>query len=390
MNKPLNIAMLVDTYGTNTNGTTISAKRFTEALRKRGHTVNIITGSPAEDEFTHTTGYNKLPILYQLSRSQGMFIAKSNKKILTKVIKESDIVHFLLPFSIQRKGKKISDKFNIPSTAAFHLQPENITSTLYLEKYNKLNQYIYSYFKRYYNKFNHVHCPSKMIANKLKENDYNAKLHIISNGVDCRFTPRMVEKPEKLKDKFIILMIGRLSREKRQDLIIRAVKELSFEKEVQIIFAGKGPWKNSLIEESEGLTNKPIIDFYSQKELHDIINYSDLYVHASDVEIEAISCIEAFSCGLVPIISDSVISATNQFALTKHNLFEASDAHSLCEKITYLYNQPELVKQLSKQYIEYAETYKMEKSILEIERMFYETIQEYEERYNSIEKTKLL
>lgn len=377
MNKPLNITMLVDTYGLNTNGITISTKRFTEALRKRGHTVNIITGSPANDEFTYSTGYNKLPILYQLSRSQGMFIARSNKKILTEIIKKSDIVHYLLPFSLQRKGKKISDKLSIPSTAAFHLQPENITSTLYLNRFDKLNQYIYSYFKRYYNKFNHIHCPSEMIANKLIENDYRAKLHIISNGVDAQFVPKVINKPASLKEKYIILMIGRLSREKRQDLIIKAVKKLSFEKEVQIIFAGKGPWKNALVEEAQGLTNQPIFNFYSQDDLHDLINYSDLYVHASDVEIEAISCIEAFSCGLVPIISDSESSATNQFALTKHNLFNAANPTSLSEKIDYLHNHPELVKSLSQDYIEYAEIYKMEKSIVEIEKMFYETIGEY-------------
>jgi len=178
--------------------------------------------------------------------------------------------------------------------------------------------------------------------------------------------------------KYIILMIGRLSREKRQDLIIKAVKNLTFEKDVQIIFAGKGPWRNALIEESRGLSNQPIFDFFSQSELHDIINYSDLYVHASDVEIEAISCIEAFSCGLVPIISNSENSATNQFALSEHNLFNASDSNSLADKITYLYENPERVLSLSKEYIEYAESYKMEVSILEIEKMFYETIKEYD------------
>lgn len=381
MNNKLRITMVIDTYGVSTNGTTISAMRSVDELRERGHIVNVITGSPSSDENTHSTGYNKFPILYQLSKSQGMLIAKNNEKILNDVIKESDIVHFYLPFRIQKKGRIISERLQIPSSAAFHLQPENITSTLYLEKFKKINEYIYRYFKLYFDKFDHIHCPSDMIANMLREHGYKSKLHVISNGVDSKFKPKNVSKPDVLKDKYIILMIGRLSREKRQDLIINAVKSLPFEKDVQIILAGKGPWKNTLIKESLGLTNPPIISFYPQDTLIDIINYSDLYVHASDFEIEAISCIEAFSCGLVPIISNSITSATNQFALTEHNLFDKADSKSLAEKIKYLYNNQELVERLSHDYIEYAKSFQLENSIDALEKMFYETIDDFNKKH---------
>lgn len=378
MIKPLRITIVVDTYGVSTNGTTISAMRCAVALRERGHRVNVITGSPPMDEYTFTTGYNKLPILYQLSKSQGMLIAKSNKKLLKRIFKDSDIVHFLLPFKIQKEGKKISDILNIPSCSAFHLQPENITSTLHLNKFKSLNEYIYRFFRRYYNKFDHIHCPSKMIADIITEHGYTAKLHVISNGVDPKFIRREISKPDNLKDKFIILMIGRLSREKRQDLIIDAVKKLEFEQKVQIIFAGKGPWRTSLEKESKGLTNPPIMEFFTQDDLIEVINYSDLFIHASDIDIEAIACIEAFSCGLVPIISDSKNSATKQFALTEHNLFIASNSDSMAKKISYLHSHQEVAVQLSQDYIEYSKSFRLESSVIALEEMFYETINDYE------------
>jgi hypothetical protein len=59
------------------------------------------------------------------------------------------------------------------------------------------------------------------------------------------------------------------------------------------------------------------------KELVKMINMSDLYVHTSEVEIEAISCLEALSCGIVPVINDSSKSATRTFALSEKNLFQA-------------------------------------------------------------------
>ena len=42
-------------------------------------------------------------------------------------------------------------------------------------------------------------------------------------------------------------------------------------------------------------------------------------MHSADAEIEAISCIEAFACGNVPIIANSPNSATKQFALVKES-----------------------------------------------------------------------
>ena len=46
-----------------------------------------------------------------------------------------------------------------------------------------------------------------------------------------------------------------------------------------------------------------------------------------DAEIEAIACIEAFSCGLVPVIAGSEQSATPQFALDERSLFNAGRPH---------------------------------------------------------------
>lgn len=372
------ITLIVDSYAQASNGTTMTTRRFAEILMRHGHTVRIAasTVDNIESENAFELGIRKTPILYQVAKSQGFIFAKKNKRIIEDAIKGSDVVHFLLPFSCQRYGKKVCDKLGIPSTAAFHLQPENITSTIRLNKITIANEFIYDKFRKFYNKFGHVHCPSDMIAGQLKEHGYTAKLHVISNGVCEAFKKRPSEKPEELKDKFIILMIGRLSVEKRQDLIINAVKNSKYEKDIQIILAGKGPWHNYLESIGKDLTNKPIFGFYTQEELIDVINYSDLYVHSSDAEIEAISCMEAFTCGLVPIISDSKISATNQFALGEENLFAHGDYNSLKEKIEYYIENPLEKESRSQEYIEYAKQYTIDNCVSQLEEVFKEAIKE--------------
>ena len=372
------ITLIVDSYAQASNGTTMTTRRFAEVLMKHGHTVKIAASTVDNIDPDHAfeLGVSKIPVLYQVSKSQGFIFAKKNKKVLKEAIAGSDVVHFLLPFGCQRLGKKLCDKAGIATTAAFHLQPENITSTLHLNKLHSLNNMLYRKFKRFYNKFTHIHCPSDMIAGQLIDHGYKAKLHVISNGVSEVFKKKQVERPAELKDKYIILMVGRYSVEKRQDLIINAIAESKYESKIQLILAGKGPWKGHLESLGEKLTNKPIFGFYNESELIDLINYSDLYVHASDAEIEAISCMEAFTCGLVPIISDSKISATNQFALDEHNLFEHGNHLSLLEKIEYYMEHPEEKEKRSQEYIEYAKQYSIDNCVKQLEDVFELAIKE--------------
>jgi glycosyltransferase involved in cell wall biosynthesis len=130
-------------------------------------------------------------------------------------------------------------------------------------------------------------------------------------------------------------MVGRYSREKRQDVLIAAVRKSRYADRIQLVLAGKGPTRGHYARLGKKLKNKPIMQFYSQAELIKIMNSSDLYVHPSDAEIEGISAMEAMACGLVPVISDSKLSATHQYALCPESLFKAGDAASLAEKIDY-------------------------------------------------------
>ena len=368
------ITLVMDQYGDANNGTTMTARRFAKILTNHGHTVRVLCGSNIDGPNIYSTGYVHVPVFQWLITSQGMAFAKVNKKVIFDAVNGADIVHFLLPFRLSQKTKKICDKLNIPTTAAFHCQPENITYTLHMGKSKFANSVLYFFFRKFYNRFNDIHCPSIMIEQQLLKHNYKASTHVISNGVIPGFYKKPVDKPINLKDKFIILMIGRYSREKRQDLIINATLNSENEKDIQLIFAGSGPWEKYLKKISNKLTNKPIFGFYSSKELLNIINYSDLYIHASDAEIEAISCIESFTCGLVPVISDSPMSATNQFALRESNLFKAGDYLSLRDKIDFWIKHEKEKNNCSKEYINYSVKFQIENCVLALEKVFEDVV----------------
>jgi len=374
----MNIVFVIDEFGKSGNGTSISALRMAENLRERGHRVRVVSGTAPGEDNVYLTGIKRYPLLYRLCKAQGMFLAKADEDVLKEAFEDADVVHYFLPFALCRRGKRIADAMGIPSTAAFHVQPENITSTLYLNRLQPINEWLYSKFRGFFDQFDHVHCPSEMIKDQLRSRYYRAKMHVISNGVSPEFRPKTVLKPQAFQGKTVALMVGRLSREKRQDLILKAVAKSPYQQDIQVVFAGRGPWRKKLEKMGKRLHNAPKFLYCTQEELIDLMNVADLYIHASDIEIEAISCIEAFSCGLVPIISDSPVSATNQFALSEDNLFQAGNSDDLEAKMRHLLENPKKKAALSKYYLKYAQNFRVKESVDKFENMLEEAIALYE------------
>ncbi len=380
----MTITIIMDQYGDKSNGTTATAMHLAATMREHGHTVRIVTSMEGvEEENVYVVPKRTFPLVMKFIRSQGMEFGKPDESILIDAIRGADLVHFYLPFKLEKVGKQIADKLGVASTAAFHVQPENITSSVKCGKIKPLNDAIYRGFKSFYNRFSHIHCPSKMLADILDAHGYTAHKHVISNGFNDFFHKVESVRPKEFEGKYVITMSGRLSREKRQDLIIEAAASSKYRDNIRLVFCGRGPWEKKLKKLAEKLLpegSQPVFKFCSQEELRDVICYSDLYVHASDAEIEAISCMEAFACGLVPVISDSPTTATKQFALDERNLFRAGDAESLRDKIDYFIEHPEEKDELSAKYIEYSQRYRVENCVLEMEKMFETVISENSEK----------
>ncbi len=384
----MKITLVADVYGEVNNGTSITARRLMENLKKRGHEVKIISAYPESDIVLPKRKF--IAFNNYIEKTNGVSFADIDEEKLRQGISDSDVVHFLLPFKVCRKGLEIARELHIPFTTAFHCQPENITSHIGLKNWSLPNKFIYKKFLRsFYKNAEFIHCPSKLIADELDKNGYKAKKYVISNGVIPKFTPMEIKKPKELEDKICILFIGRYSKEKRHDLLIKAVNNSKYRDKIQLFFAGNGPLKKKIEKLGNTLPNKPILKFFQTEELHKIINYADLYVHPSDIEIEAISCIEAFTCGKVPIISNSKRSATKQFALSENNLFEAGNPKSLAEKIDYWIEHPQEVEEYSKKYVEYSKEFSIENSIDKMEQMFYDAVEFYKEYYAKLPKVKL-
>ena len=383
----MKILLVIDTYDTNNNGTSISAQRFAAVLREHGNEVRILTtGEPAPDKFVLKEF--KVPLFNDLIHSHGFQFAQVDLDIIREAVEWADIVHCMMPFALETATKLIADQMHKPSTAAFHIQPENLTSSIGLGKAEWLNDRFYYTFRfLLYQHFNHIHVPSQFMADELIKRGYKAKIHVISNGIDPDFITAGQRKLSNsdgghtsLSDGSLItiVMVGRLSGEKRQDVIINAVPFSKYADRIQLVFAGKGPKYDEYVELGKQLKNPPQFVFLSKPELIDLLLHTDLYVHASDMESEAISCIEAFATGLVPVIANSEDSATPQFALDGRSLFAPGRPKDLARAIDWWFDHPDEKAKMEREYAEAAKNYDIDTSVRLCEQMFREAIEETE------------
>lgn len=372
------ITLVSDTFIQRNNGTSISAGRFARQLVLRGHTVRVVTyGDPKESGVDEHTGLHMyyvselwLPLVTRLAHRQNTLVAFPDRKVLLAAISGADAVHIYQAWPLGGAARSVARRLGVPCVAAFHIQPENITWNLSLGWCRPAAHFAYFLMKvLFYRRFNHIHCPSLMIAAQLRKHGYKAWLHVISNGVHPDFCPD--GRVEKFDDgKFHVVMVGRFSPEKRQDVLLRAVIRSRHADKIQIHLAGCGPREKRLRKLGDKLPNLPKFSYHDQSSLIHLLRRCHLYVHASDIEIEGMGCTEAFSCGLVPVISNSALSATGQFALGKLNLFRSGDPDDLAQRLDYWIEHPQELRDAGAAYAERGRSYALDKCVREMERVY--------------------
>lgn len=369
----MKIVIVIDLIDLKTNGSVMTALRFAEGLKTRGHEVRIVAIG-ADGEKDCCLKERHIPIVTPVSAKNQIKFGKFEKEKIKKTFEGADIVHFIFPFKLEKKCKKLADEMGIPTTAAFHVQPENFSYNMKMGNCRPLCDFLYSlFYRRFYKDFRRIHCPSAVIARQLEAHGYGAELYVISNGYDKDFVP-----PEKKleNEKFEVVMVGRLSPEKNQKVLISAVAKCRYRDKIHLTLLGNGPKKKALIKQAENSGVDISFGFLPKNELIAKLQQCDLYVHSAKVETEAIACIEAIACGLVPVIADSKYSATPQFALDKRSLFENDNADSLARKLEYWYENADERKRMSAAYAKSAYKYSLESSLDKAERMFIDEINE--------------
>jgi len=111
------------------------------------------------------------------------------------------------------------------------------------------------------------------------------------------------------------------------------------------------------------LPNPAFFEYVSQEKLISLFNTADLFIHASEIELEGMAVLEAIGCGLPALISDAKHSASTQFALNDEFLFSAGNVDSLVSKLDYWIAHEAELQASKSAYLERAQAYAFDVSV---------------------------
>lgn len=355
--RPLTIAMVVDTSGNRGNGTSNSALQWAEELKRQGHTVRLVgVGAPE-----YPARVNHVPLVSWVAKKQQMQFAEPSDTLFRTAFQGVDVVHIYTPFRFGQHACKVAKQMGIAVTAGYHVQPENITYSAGPLKYIPgIDSFIYWLFNLWlYRKIDHVHVPTELGASLLRSHGYKSKLHVISNGYEARFTPKTQRDAGKSAPvPFRIVASGRLTNEKNHVALIQAVARCRHAQDIELTIAGTGPLKKKLQRLASRLLSRPAsIGFHKNAEMPALLRSGDLLVHPSIADLESVSVIEGMAAGLVPVIASSPLSAAGQFALRDESLFPVDDVEALARRIDWWIDHPDELSKWSEIYAEHTKEY---------------------------------
>jgi glycosyltransferase involved in cell wall biosynthesis len=309
----MRIAFFTDTYRPQVNGVVTSIDNFAAELRRLGHNVEIF--SPSSDGYP---GFPSIPFVpypeYRIGFPSINQISRFRRK-------KFDIVHIHTPISIGAIGLGMAKHLKIPAVFTLHtLLPEYLhyvqLSGLYkLLRIGVMNRLafletsaknlVWQYCVRFCNSTNAVIAPSDEITAILKERGVIKPVYTVPTGVSAFNTIKKKSLPKTPT----ILHVGRITKEKRINVIVDALSKLP--QNVRLIIASDGPYRIDLERyvKARGLEERVCFTGYvSHTRLESLYRHAGVFAIASKTETQAIVLAEAAATGLPIVAVDSPVT----------------------------------------------------------------------------------
>jgi glycosyltransferase involved in cell wall biosynthesis len=353
----LRIAYVADTLYSASGGGILAGQQVVERLR-RDHDIVAI----ASDGDVHVPAL-RLPL--RAITEMHFVIAKPDRRVLRSAIEGTDVVHLQFPFWLSFAALEEARALGVPVVAAFHVQPENVLMNLGIQSRwasDALYQWI---IKSLYSKVDAVICPTAFAEEKLRSHGLRTRTIVISNGVPPDVAAAHLRRRRQADPAapFFILAVGRLAKEKREDVIIEAVRRSRYSDKIRLVLAGGGPLQHELEHQADALPHGASIGFVPRETLLGYFADADLFIHASEVELEGMAVLEAMSAGLPVLVAQAPESAASGFALNDDFRFPAGDTATLSARIDALIEDRAKLAQASEAYRSRAHAFDFEASI---------------------------
>lgn len=204
-----------------------------------------------------------------------------------------------------------------------------------LATYHQFRESNFGLFSKVINRsWDHIICDSQNVKNRLVKS-YKlspSKITVVHNGVPSYLKPakkdKTLIKKLGLEGKIVLLFMGLFIKRKNPLFLLDVLKNLR-NKNVVLIFLGRGPLKSEIQKKAENLSIVDQIRIFNPiygREKNKIHNLTDIFVHPSIDEGFALAPLEAMACAKPVVItkgysaSEAVQDGINGYLCDSNNV----------------------------------------------------------------------
>jgi glycosyltransferase involved in cell wall biosynthesis len=364
----MRIVQIAPYYPPHLGGMENTARKISEHLAKKGHKVEVFT--------SYKSKFGKK--------------LQSTKNVKINYLKTWEFGHTPVMLSLFSKLMHLSKNSIVHVHATHAFTPEVVYLVSKLKGFNYvvhlhgeikptgklgflLSPYQKSIFKRFLKKASKIIVLTEeyknFFANNYKIN--KEKIRVVPNGLNESF---LQDRIKKSSHKSNLLYVGRLSKEKNVDVLIKAISLLKNKIIFNIVGDGEKRKEMEDLIRSKNLNNVIMKGRKNGKTLLNLYKKSDIFLLASNSEGLPTVVLEAMASG-IPVIASNVRGIRE---LVKNNgiLVDPPTPENFAKEINKLIENKRLSKKLSKLGKIKARKFNWNKSISKLESIYKEVLNE--------------
>ena len=384
----MKILMLSHGYPPVISGVTLVVQKVAREMVRRDHQVTVVTASDRGSEYQdHDEGVE----LIRVGSAPNPFWSEGRLPLLSYDGLQ-EIVSDLQPDVINTHDSGLlgaqlyrleHEKGHVPEILTCHYLPRYVTH--YLSIVDAVEEVVediaWEVSIRMLNGFGHVIFPTQTQQQAFIEEGLEVPSTVISNGLDTdRYRPNGsqdgdIEARYELPPGSRILAVGRLAKDKKLEVLVRALAEVQSSPQAHLLLVGRGDDRERLQDVTAGLGLQDrvhFLGFVPEEDLPALYRHADIFAIASDVEVQSIPTLQAAATGL-PIVAAEA-AALPELVKTGTNgyLVPPDDPAAVARAFGEILDDPDLAERLGQ-------------ASLEIGRQHAEkaTFDAYEELYRS-------
>ncbi len=321
----MRIGLFSDTYTPEINGVAVSVLTLQQELVKHGHDVFVVT---THNSLLHTQkdgNILRLPGI-EIKKLYGYVMSSPFQLMAINEVRSMklDIIHVHTEFGIGIYGRMIAYALKIPIVCTYHTTYEDYAHYFFPTQFKSVDKLarktVASLSKMAGDTCLEIISPSEKTKELLLNYNVKKPITVVPTGIDlARFSRKNIDKNRveklkdklKLKEKFVVLFIGRIAEEKNIDMLIRAFPKIAeTNKDARLLIVGGGPSLDGLKELAVSLDIDKYVVFTDKVDNIDVPIYyqlADVFVSSSVTETQGLTFIEALASGLVIYAKDRYV-----------------------------------------------------------------------------------